>query len=612
MTRFAKRCSLLILALLLLLTPITSSLYSSRTTNYCITVEWERAYYAQYDVIIDVNTDGSINVTEIMKVVYVFGIFRYAYRDIPYYGYDDIVDIKVYELVGEDLIEYEPGDSAPGTYKVTKSLTSVHIKWWYSEVDALSGKVVKTFVLSYRATCALDVDNIRGINYLHWYALPEEHLYIQESFIKIRLPPNVNTSELVINPTPNSIKRLEDGRVEILYVLMNIHKTATLEVYVAFPKIINVPFSPRKILNRYTFWLILLTIITPALLIGLYAKREKSKYSVREYSLIATGVAPNEIDAAEACVLSKLTMPKTLPIVILFQLAEKGYVRFRKTEKSTFVEILKKKEENIESLKPWEKAIFSRLMQDEIYDLSDLIEDMKWSYDWAKARKEAYSSIVDSLINKGLIPGDPSEIWKPAVKKVLKFALVALGLMFFGYLTLIYGLFITGVSSLFMVILSTYFVKKIAVHRTRSGEFVYQRAKHYARELERRLRNVARSERLNTISREFRDIFTYGFAWLLAIEGLSIFRILEDLWRELSRKYRKERMPYWYPHWFSSTSRSDTETIYSLKLFINSFKPAFTIITRSASAITARGVGGISGGIGGIGGAGGGGSAGVG
>jgi len=573
--------------------------------------EEKEAYYSRYDVVIDVNTDGSINITEVMEIVYVSGTFTYAYRDIPYYGYDDIIDVKVYELVNGELVEYRVGHSAPKTYMVRKSLTSVYIKWWYPQVRTSEGRVIKTFILSYKVTCAIDVDDRREINYLYWYVLPEEHLFIRSSVIKIRLPSNIDLSRLVVSPNPVNITRLEDGRVEVKYVLENLYESDTLKVYVGFPKIIEVPFSLRKTLNRYAFLLIILTVVVSLFSVGLYAINERSKYSVKDSSIIVTVTAPTEIDAAEACVLAKLNMPKILPLVILFQLAEKGFIKFKKTKRKTRIEIQKWDREDIESLKPWEREIFSRLVREGMTpNLRSVLRNMEISPDWNAARTEAYSSIVDSLISKGLIPGDPSEIWRPAVKRTLWFVIIPVFLMVLGYLSLIYAIFITGVSSLFMVMLSAYLVKKISVHRTRSGELVYQRAKYYVRELEKRLNNIMSLGQLNTVSRELRDIFTYGFTWLLALESLSVFKILENIWKELKRRYKRSEMPYWYPHWFSSTSSRNINSIHSIKLFINSFKPALTIVARSIPLSSASG--GIGGFSGGIGGAGGGGSAGVG
>ncbi len=559
-------------------------------------------FYDKYDVSIVINKDGSLSINETMVVVYYGGSFTYAYRAIPFYGFDDVVDVKVYELLeNNSLIQYTRGSYTPHTYMVKKDLDGVLIKWWYSKVIAFSSTVTKTFILSYRVTSAVDVDSLKGINYLDWYCLPNEHLFIASSHINITIPFKFSSNELAINPQPDKIQYLSDS-VILSYILSNLDESETLEVYVGFPKVINPPFSLRKVFNRYVVHgLVILIAVTAALLI-LYRRKVTSIYRDVKNMYVSSTSPPEDLDSSETHILRTLRKSALLPLVTLFQLAEKKLITFvQLNEKDLAVKL---NENAVDNTKPWERDLLSNIKDGEVIKIKDLYNRLSKRATLGKI----YLDIIKSLTKKGLIPDWPSNMGLSQAAKTLILLPIAIIITIYGYVQLIAGLFAIGVISITLVVMGAVLVKTLSVHRTREGEIKLVKAKAYANFLESQLNMLPNYDDSEKIIETLDKVISHNFSWIIAIKGINAFRKLKKLSKLLLKKWRKDQtIAYWYPVWLSTShttpsgfKESGLITLNDLAITLSNIS---TIFMRSGTAFAGGGIGGFGGGGGGGGGA---------
>src|SRR6266705_3067788 len=123
---------ILVLILLLLTATVLLPLASSQNKEY---------HLSEYYSTIQVQTDGSLKVAETLNFTFTEGNFSYAYRDIPWKGFDDIKDISVVSQSGATL-----------GYSLSFAGGNYHIQWDYPQAQSPASR---TFTLQYTVTNAL-------------------------------------------------------------------------------------------------------------------------------------------------------------------------------------------------------------------------------------------------------------------------------------------------------------------------------------------------------------------------------------------------------------------------------------------------------------------------
>ena len=149
---------------------------------------WER-----YDVLLDVQRDGSILVSETQEVHFLSGSWRNGGRSIPLGRVGNISDVKVFELAGGSREEL-PVSS-------TRDSEELRVSWLYRR--AAAGEV-RTFQLTYKAHDAVRV--YRDNQQVRWIAVPERRRFaVERSSVSLRLPGDVAAEDLRLDSYPSRL-----------------------------------------------------------------------------------------------------------------------------------------------------------------------------------------------------------------------------------------------------------------------------------------------------------------------------------------------------------------------------------------------------------------------
>ncbi len=135
----------------------------------------------RFDVVIDVQPDGSFIVTEAVTFRFVGGPYTYAFREIELNEVDRIEFLEA-AIDGQVL----PRGTEAGQVEVNSDNDPVEITWHFAPLS----DEVHTYTLRYRV-----IGNVRaaaGQDVLSWQAIPEEHEYtIDASTITVNYPKGV-------------------------------------------------------------------------------------------------------------------------------------------------------------------------------------------------------------------------------------------------------------------------------------------------------------------------------------------------------------------------------------------------------------------------------------
>ncbi|MFO7741228.1 MAG: DUF2207 domain-containing protein [Anaerolineae bacterium] len=158
--------------------------------------------YERYDVDIDVQPDGTLQVAETYQLRFE-GEFRTGFAEIPLDFVTDIVDIRVRE--GDRV--YEEFGSGPGTFTTQRPFDAIRVEWEY---EPTSGTEVRTFTVEYRVLGGLWVYPEEDT--LSWKAVPADRSGIptEASRVTVHLPAPVDGNDLTLDAQG------VDARVDIL------------------------------------------------------------------------------------------------------------------------------------------------------------------------------------------------------------------------------------------------------------------------------------------------------------------------------------------------------------------------------------------------------------
>jgi len=546
----------------------TASVFPASVNNVEGNTSSDSVYFKRYNVSIYVNEDGSITVFEEIHVIFTGKIYHSGSREIPYYGFEDIVDVKIFEIIDNNVTEYVVGEKEPGTYYVFKNMDDVLIKWWFtypynysSEPSTSSPKTVeKIFIIKYRALAAVNVDFPGKNNYIDWNCLPEEHPLIKSSNITIYIPKAFESSKLEIKPEPHKIT-IQKNMTILNYHVENIDSDETFRVYIAFPKFINPPFAPRKIINKYSFLLSIIGI-TASIFVPLawwYRKyMESSSEEIPDIGIAAT--PPTQVDPAEIYVLDNFRKSRWLLLTILLNLASKKLIAFKAVNNTLHILPHRYSERSLEKgkLTAWEQEVLKEIDIDGV-QLKNLIK----TFTKGQKSKKMYQSIVKSLLEKKLIPENPSKQRTKALLKFLPLPLITLPMICASVIFRLAGLFLpstifTSVTTLFG--LASY--RYTNIERTPEGVRVLAHAKAYARYLrdkcEQKLEEITDKKK---IIKFLNESFAENFAWLIATETFTALDLLSTVNEKLKEKWTHDHeVVFWSPYWYFYETPTTTET----------------------------------------------------
>lgn len=182
-----------------------------------------KSYLAEsYDVLLAVQPDGALLVTETITFRFEGGPFTYVFRDLSYANLEAIDRLQAF-MDGQAL----PQGTGPGQVEVVAG-KPLKVTWHFAPTsDALH-----TFTLIYRVQGAIRHD--AAADSLLWRAIPEDHEYsIRRSTIRLEYPAGIAPL------SPPSVDR-PDAQVEgsdtaVIFNLQDVDEDTPVDVGVQFP-----------------------------------------------------------------------------------------------------------------------------------------------------------------------------------------------------------------------------------------------------------------------------------------------------------------------------------------------------------------------------------------
>ena len=196
-------------------------------------------YYKEYIVNITVMKNGSLLIREYWDVIFqaYYREYRFGYRIIPISGFDDIGNIRVYEVSDNGLEELKT--------TVVRGFGKVGFRFYFEPIR----RGEKIFILSYMAINAVWEEG--DYNTIKWVLFPEEHPPISIARALIVIPGRVNVEHVVYKHAGyvDVKKQYESDRTIIVFDCGYLHNRETVGIYVRFDRIAEAGFSMRKILS---------------------------------------------------------------------------------------------------------------------------------------------------------------------------------------------------------------------------------------------------------------------------------------------------------------------------------------------------------------------------
>jgi len=196
-------------------------------------LHWER-----YDVTIDVNPDGSLQITEDQDISFDQGYFSEGFAVIPLGRIEEIRNVQLFED-GEPYTRAQSGGQI-GTFTVSQFGGELEILWYFSPAV---GPEIRNFTISYAVTGGLRVYNDPPVNQIWWRAIDEDFSAdIDSSMITINLPAQVAPADLTMGVhthdyDPDNVSFEQVDGDTVVYQASNINQGDAIEPRVEFPQI---------------------------------------------------------------------------------------------------------------------------------------------------------------------------------------------------------------------------------------------------------------------------------------------------------------------------------------------------------------------------------------
>lgn len=286
--------------------------------------------YESIDADITIHPDATFTVRETQT--YRFdGEFHKGWREIPLRGVSAITDIVVYDYATGLPLAYTPvqlektDPASWGKYTYRIQGGQAEIEWYYTAQNEQ-----KTWVLEY--TVIGGISFLKEIDELYWNIFTDYAVPVERSFVTLKPPAGVSTSELLIE------EYLEGGATSSSSIRED--GVGTAEAYEMQPGAkFTVAFGfPRGAIDRGAFWQYLLQEYFPYLLavllwagailfsIGYWYYGER--HNTGRGTIVAEYEPPDGLPPAVGeCILKEKKTKKTWPATLV-DLAVRGFVRF--------------------------------------------------------------------------------------------------------------------------------------------------------------------------------------------------------------------------------------------------------------------------------------------
>lgn len=283
----------------------------------------------QYDVVVQVQPDGSLIVNETVRFRFEGGPFTYVFRDLAFRNLDAIDQIHA-GLDGQPL----PEGSGAGQVEI-KGDRPLKVTWHFNPTS----NATRTFSLSYRVLGAIRHDITADM--LIWRAIPEEHEYkIANSTIQVMYPPEAPLlSAVTINRANPSF---EAGEHMSVFSLSGIEENQPVDVTLRFQagSLVNQPpaWQARQEQNQRLVMLALpyglagalLALLLCAVLIARSYRGFQREGSINNIGAMIQDRPPKPVAPALA---ARLTGSSTGFLGTLFDLAHRGSLRIQEAPK---------------------------------------------------------------------------------------------------------------------------------------------------------------------------------------------------------------------------------------------------------------------------------------
>ncbi|GEM_PF-2126612 len=311
----------------------------------------KKSYFiADYDVVMDVEENGDVRVSETIRYAFTRGTFTYAYRTVPLTGFEDIDVISV--------------TSPDGPLRLTRAEVTegwtrrLQLRWSFPATDQS-----RTFRIDYIARGL--VKSERGQNVIDWNAVGRDwNVPIRDIDVQVKLPWRF-ASGIETDP-PAEIHRL-DGETFISFHHDALRPRQRFHIVVRFPGMIA-SASPSEM--RYGLR-ILLMLISGSLVIGvllLTFVRRVGRVAAPAVSTAVTSYPDPQITIAEAAglVYAHSGRPKAAISAIVFDLARRGLIKIESVIRRRFLgsrsfDIRAQVIEHPPGLPPWEEKVLAAL-----------------------------------------------------------------------------------------------------------------------------------------------------------------------------------------------------------------------------------------------------------
>lgn len=196
-------------------------------------LHWDR-----YDVTIDVNPDGSYQVTEDQDISFDQGYFSEGFAVIPLGRVEEIRNVQLAED-GQPYTRASTGGEI-GTFTVSQFGGELEILWWFTPA---MGPETRNFTISYHVTGNLRVYDDPPVNQVWWRAIDEDFSAdIRSSTITINLPAVVAPADLTLGVHTHGYdaENVQFEQVDgdtIVFQASNIDQGDAIEPRVEFPQI---------------------------------------------------------------------------------------------------------------------------------------------------------------------------------------------------------------------------------------------------------------------------------------------------------------------------------------------------------------------------------------
>ena len=298
----------LVLLVVALLGGLTTSTHSVRAQN--------KVYHLLTNAVsLDVGTNGQLQIEERLTFSFDIGTFSFAYRDIPWRGFDDLMGISVFDDTNMPLTFAE--------WFAPQTSGEWHIRWSFPSTAA---PAVRTFVVRYTVTNAL-LQPAPALNRLDWQAVGSGwSVFTDNLTVDVLIPPGINATQLAYSPNPLRISQLS-GRTDLAFGYANLPPYTSYRVIVDFPKVLDVQFGIARIAREspitsgsVSFFIFLSTMIG---LWGVRGREPKGRPPLGDAPIVAP---PSGLEPEEVAFLLRQTLDAPGLLAVLLNLAKKGYV----------------------------------------------------------------------------------------------------------------------------------------------------------------------------------------------------------------------------------------------------------------------------------------------